>query len=93
MDCHINTLFFIAGAIPGHIHGFYVTCTYFSRKRKVRKGRYPGRRKSGIWSKVVWHGGFSDERVDELWLMENGGKRRGEERRKGCPPREAERES
>ncbi|PVH83543.1 hypothetical protein DL98DRAFT_358147, partial [Cadophora sp. DSE1049] len=35
MDCLINTLFFIAGVIPGHIHGFYVTCTYFHRKHKV----------------------------------------------------------
>ncbi|KAG4410624.1 hypothetical protein IFR04_016244 [Cadophora malorum] len=50
MDCLINTLFFIAGVIPGHIHGFYVTCTYFHRKHKVKRGRYPGGRKTGIYS-------------------------------------------
>jgi hypothetical protein len=67
MDCMINTLLFIAGVIPGHIHGFYISFTYFHRKRKVRKGRYPGGRKAGIWSRNVWNGGASNQHVRELW--------------------------
>jgi uncharacterized membrane protein YqaE (UPF0057 family) len=67
MDCIINTLCFIAGVIPGHIHGFYITCAYFHRKRKVRKGRYPGGRTAGIWSQQVWNGGASNRHVRELW--------------------------
>ncbi|KAK0112758.1 hypothetical protein ONS95_014492 [Cadophora gregata] len=70
MDCLINTLFFIAGVIPGHIHGFYVTCTYFHRKHKVKKGRYPGGRKTGIYSEEVWNGGATRRHVDQLWREE-----------------------
>ncbi|KUJ16373.1 uncharacterized protein LY89DRAFT_782637 [Mollisia scopiformis] len=66
-DCLINTLLFICGVIPAHIHGFYISCTYYSRKRKVRKGRFPGGRKSFIYSQQVINGGASDERVRELW--------------------------
>ena len=36
MDTILNCLFFLLGVIPSHIHGFYITCTYFSRRRKVR---------------------------------------------------------
>lgn len=77
MDCLINTLFFIAGVIPGHIHGFYISCTYFNRKKKVRKGRYPGGRKSLIYSEEVWNGGASNEEVRELRARE---RRRDEEK-------------
>ncbi len=70
MDCILNTLFFIAGVIPGHIHGFYITCTYFRRKRKVRKGRYPGGRKAGIFSEKVWNGGASNEKVRDLLIAQ-----------------------
>jgi len=65
-DCVINTLFFLAGIIPGHIHGFYITCTYFHRKRKVRKGRYPGGKKMGIYSQRVWNGDASSAHVRQL---------------------------
>lgn len=66
MDCILNAIFFIAGVLPGHIHGFYITCTYFYRKRKVKKGRYPGSRKSFIFSEQVWNGGASNEKVRDL---------------------------
>ncbi|KAE9371291.1 hypothetical protein N431DRAFT_467480 [Stipitochalara longipes BDJ] len=66
MDCIINAILFIAGVIPGHIHGFYVTCTYFYRKRKVRKGRYPGGKKAFIFSEQVWNGGASNDKVRDL---------------------------
>jgi uncharacterized membrane protein YqaE (UPF0057 family) len=79
-DCLINTFFFLAGVIPGHIHGFYITCTYFSRKRKVRKGHYPGGKKAGVYSEAVWNGGASDEKVEGLWLKKQ---REVEERKMG----------
>jgi uncharacterized membrane protein YqaE (UPF0057 family) len=66
MDCILNSIFFIAGVIPGHIHGFYITCTYFHRKRKVKKGRYPGGRKTFIFSEQVWNGGASNQHVRDL---------------------------
>jgi uncharacterized membrane protein YqaE (UPF0057 family) len=69
-DCLLNTLFFIAGVIPGHIHGFYITCTYFHRKRRVRKGRYPGGKKPFIFSEKVWNGGASRAKVNDLWRKE-----------------------
>lgn len=79
-DCLINTLLFIAGVLPGHIHGFYITCTYFHRKRKVRKGRYPGGRKRGIYSQTVWNGGASNARVRELWEKKREDERQEERR-------------
>ncbi|KAM0802015.1 hypothetical protein BDR22DRAFT_151582 [Usnea florida] len=48
-DTLVNCLLFIAGVIPSHIHGFYISCTYYHRKGKVRKGRYPGGPKAGIF--------------------------------------------
>jgi hypothetical protein len=66
MDCILNSVFFIAGVLPGHIHGFYITCTYFHRKRKVNKGRYPGGRKTFIFSEQVWNGGASNGKVRDL---------------------------
>jgi hypothetical protein len=65
-DCLFNTLFFLLGVIPGHIHGYYVTLTYFHRKGKVRKGKYPGGPKSFICSELVWNGGATNRHVEEL---------------------------
>jgi len=48
----------------------------------VRKGKYPGGKKSYIFSKVIWNGGATDERVDELWELERE-KERGKESRVG----------
>lgn len=70
MDALVNTLWFLCGVIPGHVHGFYVTWTYFSRKKKVRKGRYPGGPKPLIYSRRVINGDASDERVRQLWRAE-----------------------
>lgn len=74
MDALVNTLWFLCGVIPGHIHGFYVTWTYFSRKKKVRKGRYPGGPKPFIYSRRVINGDASDERVRQLWRAEQRAK-------------------
>ncbi|KUI57885.1 hypothetical protein VP1G_05133 [Cytospora mali] len=74
MDALINTFWFICGVIPGHVHGFYITWTYFSRKKKVRKGRYPGGPKPFIYSRRVINGDASDERVRQLWMAEQRAK-------------------
>lgn len=80
-DTLINCLLFIAGVIPSHIHGFYISCTYYHRKRKVRKGKYPGGPKAGIFDERVWRGGASRGRVEELRVEGKeerlGGKRKG----------------
>lgn len=70
MDALVNTLWFLCGVVPGHVHGFYVTWTYFSRKKKVRNGRYPGGPKPFIYSRRVVNGDASDERVRQLWRAE-----------------------
>lgn len=75
-DTLVNCLLFIAGVVPSHIHGFYISCTYYHRKRKVRKGRYPGGPKAGIFDERVWRGGASKARVEELRVL-------GEERKRG----------
>ena len=86
-DTLINCLLFIAGVIPSHVHGFYISCTYYHRKGKVRKGKYPGGQKAGIFDGKVWRGGASRERVEELRreeeerLWEKGERKRG--KRKG----------
>ena len=59
---------------PSHIHGFYLSCTYYHRKGKVRKGRYPGGPKAGIFDQRVWRGGASRERVEELRGEEEEGR-------------------
>ena len=41
----------------------------------MRKGRYPGAPKAGIFDERVWRGGASRERVEELRVM--GVERRG----------------
>lgn len=36
----------------------------------MRKGYYPGGKKAFIYSEVVWNGGASNRKVDELWDRE-----------------------
>lgn len=31
-DTLLNCIFFLLGVLPSHIHGFYISCTYFHRK-------------------------------------------------------------
>lgn len=35
MDCLVNSLLFLCGVLPSHVHGFYISCTYFHRRHKV----------------------------------------------------------
>jgi hypothetical protein len=37
MDCLLNCCFFVLAVIPSHIHGFWISCTYFHRRSKVRE--------------------------------------------------------
>ncbi|MCJ1306910.1 hypothetical protein MMC25_000554 [Agyrium rufum] len=83
-DCLINCLLFIAGVIPSHVHGFYISCTYFHRRKKVRKGRWPGPWKSFIYSEKVQVGGATREQVKVLkWEMEEEKRRKAEKRGTG----------
>ena len=34
-DCMINCFLFLLAVIPSHVHGFYISCTYFHRRKKV----------------------------------------------------------
>lgn len=80
-DTLLNCIFFLLGVLPSHIHGFYISCTYFHRKNKVRKGRYPGGPKWGIFDRRVWNGCASEGRVEELRVAGRrgkGGGRRGD---------------
>ncbi|EOD50987.1 putative plasma membrane proteolipid 3 protein [Neofusicoccum parvum UCRNP2] len=72
MDTMINALLFLAAIIPSHIHGFYLSCTYFHRRRKVRKGRWPGGPKPLIYSDNVLCGGARWDEVQRLRRLEQG---------------------
>lgn len=65
-DMIINCLLFLCAVIPAHIHGFYISIVYFSRKRKVRKGIYPGGHRPFIYSKRVLNGGASSSQAESL---------------------------
>ncbi|CAK3756457.1 hypothetical protein B0A55_03279 [Lecanosticta acicola] len=71
-DCMLNCALFILAVIPSHIHGFYLTCTYFHRRKKVKKGRYPGGPKSMIHSETILNGGASNAEVERLYRKEYG---------------------
>jgi hypothetical protein len=71
-DTLVNSLLFLAGVLPSHIHGFYISSTYFHRRRKARKGRYPGGPKGMIASRNVLNGGLRSSEVERRWLAENG---------------------
>jgi uncharacterized membrane protein YqaE (UPF0057 family) len=65
-DLIVNCLLFLAAVIPSHVHAFYISCTYFNRKRKARKGVYPGKWRWGIYSERVQNGGVSNREIARL---------------------------
>lgn len=66
-DTLLNACLFLLAIIPSHIHGFYISAVYFTRKRRVRNGKWPGKpRKTGVWSEKVLTGGAGWERAAEL---------------------------
>jgi hypothetical protein len=68
-----------------------VTWTYFSRKKKVRRGRYPGGPKPFIYSSRVVNGDASDERVRQLWRAEQRANRAADGGRDGDLRRQSSR--
>jgi len=71
-DLMLNSALFLLAVIPSHIHGFYISFTYFQRKRKVRKGLYPGSTKHMIHSEKVLNGGASNKEVRRLKREKDG---------------------
>ena len=67
-DVFLNCILFLLAIIPSHVHAFYISCTYFSRKSKVRKGIYPGKWKRMIYSERIQNGGASNREVENLKL-------------------------
>ncbi|KAF4544762.1 Plasma membrane proteolipid 3 [Lasiodiplodia theobromae] len=66
MDTLINALLFLAAILPSHIHAFYLSCTYFARRHRVRRGRAPGGPKPFIYSENILYGGARWDEVQEL---------------------------
>ncbi|KXL44358.1 hypothetical protein M433DRAFT_260703 [Acidomyces richmondensis BFW] len=87
LDCMINCCLFLLAVIPSHIHGFYISRTYFHRRRKVKKGRYPGGPKSFIHSRNVINGGATDAEVAGLYRKECGVERKCSNGRHGSTRR------
>jgi uncharacterized membrane protein YqaE (UPF0057 family) len=71
-DVIFNCVLFLLAVIPSHIHGFYISLTYFQRKRKVRKGVYPGKPHRMIWSQKVNNGGASRSEMQEMLEEKEG---------------------
>lgn len=65
-DCLVNSILFVCGVLPSHIHGFYVSCVYFSRRHKARRGVYPGGNKPFIYTDTILNGGASNAEVRRL---------------------------
>jgi uncharacterized membrane protein YqaE (UPF0057 family) len=62
-DLFINSMLFILAVFPSHLHSWYISTIYFSRKRKVRKGRYPGNLRPMIYSEKIQNGGASSSEI------------------------------
>lgn len=74
-DLILNCFLFLLAVIPSHVHGFYISLTYFHRKRRVRRGVYPGKKKSGIWSEKVNTGGVGRREAERLKFEKDEEKR------------------
>jgi len=65
-DLFINSMLFLLAIIPSHVHCFYLSWTYFNRKRKARKGVYPGGPRPMIYSNKVQNGGASRREIRRM---------------------------
>ncbi|SMY23322.1 unnamed protein product [Zymoseptoria tritici ST99CH_1A5] len=79
-DCMLNCIFFLLAVIPSHVHGFYVSCVYFHRRKKARKGKYPGGPKPMLYSRDLLNGGLSNKEVERRWVVEQSLNRKGSRR-------------
>jgi uncharacterized membrane protein YqaE (UPF0057 family) len=66
IDFLINCVFFLLAVIPSHIHGMYISFTYYHRRSKVLKGKLPGKHRGGISSERVQRGGASKEELQAI---------------------------
>ncbi|USW53742.1 Putative proteolipid membrane potential modulator [Septoria linicola] len=67
-DFLLNCALTIMGFIPGSIHQMCLDISYWNRRKKVRRGMYPGDRREWIFSKDAQNGGIGDEEVEKLRL-------------------------
>jgi uncharacterized membrane protein YqaE (UPF0057 family) len=65
-DLLFNSILFLLAVIPSHVHGFYLSFTYFNRKRKAKRGVYPGSPKHMIYSQKVQNGGASKKEMRKM---------------------------
>ena len=65
-DVMMSCLLFTLAIAPSHVHGFYLSCVYFHRMKKVKKGRYPGGPKPFISSPAILNGGASERELLRL---------------------------
>jgi uncharacterized membrane protein YqaE (UPF0057 family) len=65
-DLAVSCCLFILGVIPSHIHAFYISCTYFNRRRKVKRDKWPGQRRGGIFSDNVQNGGYTNAAMKRM---------------------------
>ncbi|KAI0129807.1 hypothetical protein BJ170DRAFT_617659 [Xylariales sp. AK1849] len=71
MDFAMNCFLFLLAVIPSHIHGMYISFVYFGRKKKVRKGRWPGARRGFIYSEKVQSGGATRREMNDIRMLED----------------------
>ena len=71
-DTLLNCILFLCGVLPAHVQGFYISCTYLHRKKKVRKGIWPGGPKPFIFCEKIWMGGASRRDWEQLELERDG---------------------
>ncbi|KAK9777771.1 hypothetical protein AB5N19_04481 [Seiridium cardinale] len=69
-DFAMNCFLFILAVIPSHIHGMYISFIYFHRKNRVRKGRWPGKRRGLIYSEKVQNGGATSRQLEDIRMSE-----------------------
>ena len=90
-DTLLNCILFLCGVLPAHIQGFYISCTYLHRKKKVRKGIWPGGPKPFIFCEKIWMGGASRREWEQLELEHDGRGNRSSGRRRPNSQRASER--
>jgi uncharacterized membrane protein YqaE (UPF0057 family) len=69
-DLLVNSLLFLCAVLPAHLHASYIIFTYFHRRKKVRKNRYPGSQPQFVYSEAVARGGADAREVRRLATLE-----------------------
>lgn len=80
-ETFLNSMLFLLAVIPSHVHGFYISIVYFTRKRRVRQGKWPGKpHKAGIRSEKVLTGGAGWKGAETLKPSSRKDRRAGRSR-------------